>query len=263
MEKGQRGRRAWSRALLRGAQGQEQRPRAQPGAREVSSGPQAALLCWAGAQRGAGGSSAGAPAAAGTWGERLRGALLGQGASGMCSLCLCTSFLTLSLSSLLPRLLLEGTDVNARHRLGWTALMVAAINRNSSMVKILLAANADPNLGDEFNSVYETAKEKGLHSLEGVFSNSPSLCLSPPSSPAVLVTREDEFNNRLNVRASFRGCTALHYAVLADDYLTVKLLLDGGELQGARPRQDAHPSVFRTTLKSLWDPRLNLSCSSH
>uniref|UniRef100_A0A8B9STQ9 Clp ATPase C-terminal domain-containing protein n=1 Tax=Anas platyrhynchos TaxID=8839 RepID=A0A8B9STQ9_ANAPL len=127
-----------------------------------------------------------------------------------CSLCcLCTSFLTLSLS-LLPRLLLEGTDVNARHRLGWTALMVAAINRNSSMVKILLAANADPNLGDEFNSVYETAKEKGLHSLE------------------VLVTREDEFNNRLNVRASFRGCTALHYAVLADDYLTVKLLLDGG-----------------------------------
>uniref|UniRef100_A0A8B9RWW7 Caseinolytic peptidase B protein homolog n=1 Tax=Accipiter nisus TaxID=211598 RepID=A0A8B9RWW7_9AVES len=29
------------------------------------------------------------------------------------------------------RLLLEGTDVNARHKLGWTALMVAAISRNS------------------------------------------------------------------------------------------------------------------------------------
>ncbi|XP_044878990.1 caseinolytic peptidase B protein homolog [Mauremys mutica] len=108
------------------------------------------------------------------------------------------------------RLLLEGTDVNARHKLGWTALMVAAINRNSSVLKILLAAGADPNLGDEFNSVYETAKEKGLHSLE------------------VLVTREDDFNNRLNNRASFKGCTALHYAVLADDYVTVKLLLDGG-----------------------------------
>uniref|UniRef100_A0A8C4URD0 Mitochondrial disaggregase n=2 Tax=Neoaves TaxID=3078114 RepID=A0A8C4URD0_FALTI len=65
------------------------------------------------------------------------------------------------------RLLLEGTDVNARHKLGWTALMVAAISRNSSVVKILLAANADPNLGDDFSSVYETAKEKGLHSLEG------------------------------------------------------------------------------------------------
>lgn len=36
-----------------------------------------------------------------------------------------------------------------------------------SVVKILLAANADPNLGDDFSSVYETAKEKGLHSLEG------------------------------------------------------------------------------------------------
>uniref|UniRef100_A0A8C0J021 ClpB family mitochondrial disaggregase n=1 Tax=Chelonoidis abingdonii TaxID=106734 RepID=A0A8C0J021_CHEAB len=112
--------------------------------------------------------------------------------------------------SVLCRLLLEGTDVNARHKLGWTALMVAAINRNSSVVKILLAAGADPNLGDEFNSVYETAKEKGLHSLE------------------VLVTREDDFNNRLNNRASFKGCTTLHYAVLADDYVTVKLLLDGG-----------------------------------
>ncbi|XP_062983434.1 mitochondrial disaggregase [Elgaria multicarinata webbii] len=108
------------------------------------------------------------------------------------------------------RLLQEGASVNARHKLGWTALMVAAINRNSSVVKLLLTAGADPNLGDEFSSVYETAKEKGLHSLE------------------VLVTREDDFNNRLNNRASFKGCTALHYAVLADDYPTVKLLLDGG-----------------------------------
>uniref|UniRef100_A0A8B9EQH7 Caseinolytic mitochondrial matrix peptidase chaperone subunit B n=1 Tax=Anser cygnoides TaxID=8845 RepID=A0A8B9EQH7_ANSCY len=228
-------RRGRSRALAGGAQGQEQRPRAQPGGREVPSGPQAALLCRAGAgalaqaaRRGAGGSSAGSPAAAGTWGwaseieltsrrvfeaalERVPGKwnalcrVISSGVLGVLSLLLLPDPV-----SLLPRLLLEGTDVNARHRLGWTALMVAAINRNSSMVKTLLAANADPNLGDEFSSVYETAKEKGLHSLE------------------VLVTREDEFNNRLNIRASFRGCTALHYAVLADDYLTVKLLLDGG-----------------------------------
>ncbi|XP_062833126.1 mitochondrial disaggregase isoform X1 [Anolis carolinensis] len=108
------------------------------------------------------------------------------------------------------RLLKEGVSVNSRHKLGWTALMVAAINRNTSVVTLLLAAGADPNLGDEFSSVYETAKEKGLHSLE------------------VLVTREDDFNNRLNNRASFKGCTALHYAVLADDYPTVKLLLEGG-----------------------------------
>ncbi|KAB0371061.1 hypothetical protein FD755_017470 [Muntiacus reevesi] len=50
----------------------------------------------------------------------------------------------------------------------------------------------------------------------------------------VLVTREDDFNNRLNNRASFKGCTALHYAVLADDYRTVKELLDGGKTELAK-----------------------------
>ncbi|XP_004016343.1 mitochondrial disaggregase isoform X2 [Ovis aries] len=94
------------------------------------------------------------------------------------------------------------------------ALMEAARANNvqevSSVVQVLLAAGADPNLGDDFSSVYKTAKDQGIHSLE------------------VLVTREDDFNNRLNNRASFKGCTALHYAVLADDYRTVKELLDGG-----------------------------------
>uniref|UniRef100_A0A9L0I5K1 ClpB family mitochondrial disaggregase n=1 Tax=Equus asinus TaxID=9793 RepID=A0A9L0I5K1_EQUAS len=50
----------------------------------------------------------------------------------------------------------------------------------------------------------------------------------PSAETTVLITREDDFNNRLNNRASFKGCTALHYAVLADDYRTVKELLDGG-----------------------------------
>ncbi|XP_041088748.1 caseinolytic peptidase B protein homolog isoform X2 [Polyodon spathula] len=94
------------------------------------------------------------------------------------------------------------------------ALLEAARTSNvqeiSSVVKILLAAGANPDLGDEFSNVYDTSRVKGIHSLE------------------VMVTREDEFSNRLNNRASFRGCTALHYAVLADDLRTAHILLEAG-----------------------------------
>ncbi|XP_064414101.1 mitochondrial disaggregase isoform X2 [Latimeria chalumnae] len=67
----------------------------------------------------------------------------------------------------LRRMLAEGAEVNYRHSLGWTPLMVAAMNRNHSAVQVLLAAGANPDLGDEFSNVYETAREKGIHSLEG------------------------------------------------------------------------------------------------
>ncbi|XP_053564758.1 caseinolytic peptidase B protein homolog isoform X2 [Bombina bombina] len=110
------------------------------------------------------------------------------------------------------------------------------------VVKSLLKAGADPNLGDEFASVYETAKAKSIHSLE------------------VLVVREDEFSNRLNTRASFRGCTALHYAVLADDYGTVRELLQGGAnpLQkndmGHSPLDYAREGEIKKLLKS-WETK--------
>ncbi|XP_036392876.1 caseinolytic peptidase B protein homolog [Megalops cyprinoides] len=138
------------------------------------------------------------------------------------------------------RLLGEGIDPNYRHRLGWTALMVAAMNRQHNVVKVLLAAGADPNLGDDFSSVYEMSREKGIHSLE------------------VLVTREDEFNSRLSSRASFRGCTPLHYAVLADDPRTVRALLEAGASplltndMGHTPLAYAKEGEMQTLLKE-WE----------
>uniref|UniRef100_A0A8C9YDZ5 ClpB family mitochondrial disaggregase n=1 Tax=Sander lucioperca TaxID=283035 RepID=A0A8C9YDZ5_SANLU len=129
------------------------------------------------------------------------------------------------------RLVKEGVDPNHRHRLGWTALMVAAINRQHSVVKVLLEAGADPNSGDHFNNVYDTSREKGIHSLE------------------VLVSREDEFSSRLSSRAGFRGCTALHYATLADDPRTVRMLLEFQEAQARREAEERRRFPLERRLK--------------
>ena len=77
------------------------------------------------------------------------------------------------------------------------------------LIKILSIWNngADPDLTDEFVNIYQTAREKNLQSLD------------------VMVAREEEFNSSLNLRANFRGCTALHYAALADDYESIRILL--------------------------------------
>ena len=42
------------------------------------------------------------------------------------------------------------------------------------------------------------------------------------------ITRDEEFSHRLNNRSNFRGCTSLHYAVLMDSEVLVRMLLDAG-----------------------------------
>ncbi|KAK1135965.1 hypothetical protein K0M31_000536 [Melipona bicolor] len=110
----------------------------------------------------------------------------------------------------LTNIIKEGIDVNMRHPLGWTALHLAAINAKPEVVKLLLKHGADVNAPDEFINVYGTAIEKGLHTLD------------------VLAIREEEFCDQLNSRATFKGCTALHYAVLADSEACVHALLEAG-----------------------------------
>lgn len=57
--------------------------------------------------------------------------------------------------------------MNMRHSLGWTALHVASINNRIGVVKALLKAGANPDLGDEFINVQRTSIEKGLHAMNG------------------------------------------------------------------------------------------------
>ena len=98
----------------------------------------------------------------------------------------------------------QSAVLNYRHVLGWTPLMVAAVNGNSVFVKQLLKAGADPNLGDNFN----------LHSVKVM------------TKMNAKILREEEFSHRLNPLSDFRGFTALHYAVVSNCHDCVEALLN-------------------------------------
>ena len=84
------------------------------------------------------------------------------------------------------------------------------MNGRPDAVRRLIAAGADVNATDDFSNIYSTARDRRVHSLD------------------VMVAREQEFSDRLSHRANFRGCTALHYAALADCVEAVKALLAAG-----------------------------------
>lgn len=138
----------------------------------------------------------------------------------------------------LERLISSGVDLNKRHQLGWTALQLAAVNKNLKAVQLLLKNGADPNLGDDYSNYMRIAREKGFNALQ------------------VMLAREEEFSDRLSRQATFQGCTALHYAVLMDDASIVSALIEAGadptveNKNGHRPVEYVKSNNIKDILKN-------------
>ncbi|XP_065567875.1 mitochondrial disaggregase-like isoform X2 [Artemia franciscana] len=133
------------------------------------------------------------------------------------------------------RLLRRGVNPNVRHPLGWTPLHVAAMNGYSNIVRLLVEAGADPDAGDDFSNPFQMARERMSHSVYGFenptrdfFGGFFQVFEEIVSPIDVLVTREEEFSERLSNEGSFRGFTPLHYGVLSGNLDTVRALLEAG-----------------------------------
>ncbi|CAF3685833.1 unnamed protein product [Adineta steineri] len=117
-------------------------------------------------------------------------------------------------------------DVNLRHPLGWTPLLVAVINNKIDCVKYLLSKGADPNQSDEFTNVQSMAKKLHWRPVE------------------VHTKREEEFCDRLSHKATFNGFTALHYAVLNDNIPLINILIEHGADPLIENEQGHLPSAY-------------------
>ncbi|CAF1076813.1 unnamed protein product [Rotaria sordida] len=146
----------------------------------------------------------------------------------------------------------EKLDVNLRHPLGWTPLLVAVINNQIDCVKYLLSKGADPNQSDEYTNIQSMAKKLHWNPIH------------------VHTKREEEFCNRLSSRATFNGFTALHYAVLNDNLSIINILIENGadplieNEQGHLPSAYALPqrkellSQFEKNAKKLHEDRMKI-----
>lgn len=115
-------------------------------------------------------------------------------------------------------------DVNARHRLGWQPLHVAAANGQSRICELLLQGGARVNDIDQYSP--RALSEK--------------LNIDPL---VIALIRDTEFNPDL-ARVNFYGSTALHYAALSNSLETVKILADHGANPNIKNAMGYSPSKF-------------------
>ncbi|XP_067943504.1 mitochondrial disaggregase-like isoform X1 [Watersipora subatra] len=128
------------------------------------------------------------------------------------------------------KLIKDGVDVNAKHELGWSPLMVAAMNNHYTVVKLLLEAKANPNLADSYSHAARVSMESGL------------------ARNQVQKARDDEFSPLLS-GSDFRGSTALHYAALVDNLDIMTALIQAGADPFIVNAQGFKPSQFAATTR--------------
>ncbi|TPP64282.1 Caseinolytic peptidase B protein [Fasciola gigantica] len=92
-----------------------------------------------------------------------------------------------------------------------------------SLVRMLLELGADPNAVDHYAGSYRFMGEKRM---------------------MAEWRRLHEFSEFLNPTADFRGCTALHYAVLVNDVQLVRLLLEKGADVGVVNERGHRPMMY-------------------